>query len=191
MEDIALNYTDSHIMDTWSFEAQVNEKNDTGESNLNSQAEANLLRASKSQENEDNAPIEPSDNKPKKHLRKFVKGIFNGKSRRKPGKKGGQKSMGKREENITKEAPATSSSTCVVSHDAMTKPASLKSIASKESHDVSMSSLSISTHGGKHKKKRKSKKDSSLDRKRLEKLVSELMAHPHGFIFVSDAMAGH
>jgi len=75
----------------------------------------------------------------------------------------------------------------------MHKPNSLQSLVSNDSNsdlnsDGSLSSLSLSLQGAKNKVPGQPASSSSLDRQRLENLISDLMSHKHGMIFVSVPM---
>jgi len=177
VDELMLDYSGSN-MDAWSVDAEVNEKKPA------SDEPKQKLRLAKSDEAAGKLPKrrKTKAGKSKAHVSDFVKGIFGKSARRKKQKQKDSPAPG--EKKIDK----------ATNHDkALEKPNSLRSLVEDDSGDSgSMSSLSVSLIGAKSNMNKKddcslSRASSSLDRKRLEQLVSEMMAHPHGFIFVSRA----
>ena len=164
MDDIALGYSESNI-DEWSVDAEFQESKKTPP---RKPAHSSALKKTVAKEEaKAPGPLQVAT----QPISDFMMGLFG---------------VTPEKENDSKQPGGVPASIQSSLSDKMEKPNSLRSLNSVGSSDGtgsdgSMSSLSCSMHGARGK----SGPASSLDRHRLERLVSELMNHKNGVIFVS------
>ena len=164
MDDIALGYSESNV-DAWSVDAELeaSKKSPPRKPTTSDEQQKEVVE----EEVKPAGPLQVGTHP----ISDFMMGLF------------GMTPEKEKDEKPPGGIPASIQSSL---SDKMEKPNSLRSLKSVDSSDGtssdgSMSSLSCSMHGARGK----SGPASSLDRHRLEQLVSELMNHKNGDIFVS------